>query len=79
MTPALRPGQDILSFDWFVNPKAGDIVVIKIHGKEMVKRIQKVNGRCIFVIGDNPRESTDSRHFGPVKVDQIVGKVIYPN
>ncbi|KKK38636.1 signal peptidase I [Mesobacillus campisalis] len=33
----------------------------------------------IFVMGDNRRNSTDSRHIGPVKVEEIIGstKVIF--
>lgn len=77
MLPTLKEGQDVLSLNWFVNPKVGDIVVIKHDGKDMVKRIQKVDDRHIFVKGDNREDSTDSRHFGPVKIDQVVGKVIF--
>lgn len=77
MHPALNPGQDVLSINWFVNPKIGDIVVIKKSGKEMVKRVEKIEGDWVFVIGDNKDESTDSRHFGPIKKDHVVGKVIY--
>ncbi|MBN17941.1 MAG: signal peptidase I [Chloroflexi bacterium] len=29
-----------------------------------------------FVIGDNHNYSTDSRHFGPIKYSEIIGKVI---
>lgn len=77
MIPTLHPGQDVLSINWFINPKVGDIVVIKKGGKEIVKRIQKIDDRRIFVIGDNLNQSTDSRDFGPVNMDQVVGKVIY--
>ena len=80
MFPTLKPGQDIISFNWAYlgkKPKIGDIVVIKQDGKELVKRIQKVDGRRIFVTGDNSEKSTDSRHFGTVNVDQIVGKMVY--
>lgn len=80
MLPTLHGGQDILSFNWFYigrKPKIGDIVVIKIGNKEMVKRVQSVYGREVFVEGDNKVESTDSRDFGPVKMDQVVGKVIF--
>src|SRR3990167_9766968 len=77
MTPTLHSGQDVLSINWFVNPKVGDIVVIKKSGKEMVKRIEKVEDDKVFVIGDNPEESTDSRDFGPVNMDQVIGKVVY--
>ncbi len=80
MLPTLRPEQDVLCFNWayiFSKPKTGDIVVIKVNGKEMVKRIQTSVDRHIFVIGDNKRESTDSRKFGPISVDKIIGKVIW--
>lgn len=79
MVPGLQPGQDILSFNWFYKPEVGDLVVIKKNGKEMIKRVSKILDRknLIFVTGDNANESTDSRHFGPVSMDQIVGRVIY--
>ena len=79
MLPTLKPGQDVLVLCWFYEPKVGDIVVIRKHGKEMVKRISKLLDRkeMIFVTGDNEKESTDSRQFGPIRKDQIIGKVIY--
>jgi signal peptidase I len=77
MQPTLKEGQDILSINWFVNPKVGDIIVIKKQGKEMVKRIEKIEGENVFVVGDNEDESTDSRHFGAIKRELIIGKVIY--
>lgn len=76
MVPTLKPGQDVLTLNWFIKPKRGDIVIVKKDGKEMVKRVQSVHDREVFVEGDNVDKSTDSRHFGPVKMDQIVGKVI---
>lgn len=90
MLPTLKPGQDVLVFRWaylFSRPNVGDIVAIKVNGKEMIKRIQKTDdspgeasakrGRRIFVIGDNERESTDSRSFGPVHKSHILGRVIW--
>lgn len=77
MFPALREGQDLVSVNWFYKVKAGDIVVLKQDGKEIVKRVQNVYDREVFVTGDNPKESTDSREFGPVSMDQVVGKVVY--
>ncbi len=78
MIPTLNPGQDVVSMNWFYRLKAGDIVVIKHEGRVMVKRVQKSSDRGTFVTGDNREESTDSRRFGAVKMDQIIGKVIYP-
>lgn len=80
MLPTLKPNQEVLTFNWiyiFSKPKIGDIVVIKIDGKEMVKHIQTIYDRTYFVTGDNSKESTDSRNFGAVDKSQLVGKVIY--
>lgn len=80
MLPTLKPGQDVLIFNWWrlVGIKVGDIVAVQVNSKEMIKRIQTSVDRHIFVIGDNENESTDSRKFGPIKKEQIIGKVIWP-
>lgn len=82
MLPTLKPGQDVLVFNWayiFSKPKLKDIVVVKINGRDMVKRIQKCDDRQVFVTGDNEKESTDSRSFGPIDKSNILGKVIFIN
>lgn len=76
MLPTLKEGQEILTFNWS-KPKIGDVVVIKHENKEMIKRIEKMAKDKFFVLGDNEKESTDSRHFGPIDKSQILGKVIY--
>lgn len=77
MLPALKDSQDVVSVNWFYKVKAGDIVVIKQDNREIVKRVKKVEGKQVFVQGDNQKESTDSRKFGPVRIDQVIGKVVY--
>lgn len=84
MHPTLHPGQDILSFNWAYlgkKPKVGDIIIVKSgKGKgerEIIKRVIKIMGDELWMMGDNADESTDSRDFGPVKMEQIMGKVIY--
>lgn len=83
MLPKFKPGDSIISFNWaylFSKPKVGEVVVLKKSGKDIIKRIQNIHDRNafeIFVIGDNPKESTDSRSFGWIKKNQIIGKVIY--
>lgn len=80
MYPTLRKGQDILSFNWAYlgkKPKIGEVIVIKYQGIEIVKRVKEVKEEKVFVVGDNQDKSTDSRHFGSISKDQIIGKVIY--
>lgn len=86
MLPTLKPGQDVLVWCWFYKLKVGDIVAIKVNGKEMIKRISKFllgdeptsdREKMIYVTGDNGRMSTDSRKFGPIKKEQIIGRVIW--
>ena len=60
-------------------PSKGDVIVFN-HPKEknrfLIKRITLVNNSDeYFVIGDNKNFSQDSRHFGPIKKNLIIGKV----
>lgn len=77
MLPILKPGQEVLVWSWFYEPRVGDIVVVSKNGKDMIKRIQKIHDRKYFVEGDNKKESTDSRSFGPVNKSEIIGKVVF--
>lgn len=76
MLPTLKPGHDVLVWCWFYTPKVGDLVAVKVNGKEIIKRLQTIRDRGYFVMGDNQKMSTDSRKFGPIKRSQIIGKVI---
>ena len=43
----------------------------------MVKRAVAVGGDGVLLLGDNPDQSTDSRHFGRVPVTSVRGKAVY--
>ncbi len=82
MLPTLGPGQDVLSFNWAYigrKPAIGEVIVLSLNGIEMIKRVTKVEEGEVFVEGDNKSESTDSRDFGTVDIDQIIGRVVYRN
>ena len=82
MLPLLKPEEEVLlDRSSYQNslPKIGDIVVVKHptkHNLQIIKRVTDVseNGGY-FIRGDNPEESTDSRQFGAIKLEQIVGRV----
>ena len=52
-----------------------DFMRISTHS-EAVQRSWKLNTSEYFVIGDNTSQSTDSRNFGPITRDEIIGVVI---
>ena len=79
MNPTLRDGEVVL-VDRDATIEVGDIVVAKHpieQNSEVVKRVARINERGHFyLIGDNPDDSTDSRHYGAVTRDYIKGKVV---
>jgi nickel-type superoxide dismutase maturation protease len=79
MNPTLRDGEVVL-VDREAPVNVGDIVVAKHpieQNSEVVKRVERINERGhYFLIGDNPDDSTDSRHYGAVTREYIKGKVV---
>ncbi|MBM76726.1 MAG: nickel-type superoxide dismutase maturation protease [Proteobacteria bacterium] len=80
MLPTLKNDESI-----FISPHhykdnpilEGELVLVKHPNKDLliVKRVAFIENQSIFLIGDNPKQSTDSRHFGAVSKDLILGKV----
>ena len=79
MSPKLRPGQLLLATPFFRRLRPGQVVIIDHEGRQKVKRIERVEQGKIFVIGDNLRGSTDSRHFGWLTRRRVIARVIWPN
>lgn len=77
MLPTLRPGSVVIvRRQRRVRP--GDIVVFSHDGLEKIKRITGQDGEAVYVRGDNPGKSTDSRHFGWVDTASVRGVIIWP-
>ena len=77
---------------YFSPPQRHDLVVLRhpLDHLIIIKRITSLPGEQAIlpagtvrlqsdeyiVLGDNPQDSSDSRHFGPIHRNQILGKVI---
>ena len=79
MNPTLKDGEVVL-VDREAEIEVGDVVVAKHpieQNSEVVKRVARINDRGhYFLIGDNPDDSEDSRHYGAVTREYIKGKVV---
>ena len=61
-----------------INLEIGDIVVAshpKTKNKLIIKRIHRIYQNKFDLRGDNSIASTDSREFGLIELDLIIGKV----
>ena len=81
MEPTLSPGDFVLvnrlSYKLHA-PAKGDLVVVRdpqAPARFLVKRIADLSVSGAYVVGDNEALSRDSRSFGPVPKDLIVGRV----
>lgn len=79
MEPYVGPGAVVVARSFFVKLKKYDVVVVRQHGIEKIKRVLHVRNGKIYLVGDNPNKSTDSRHFGWIPESWVVGKVIWPH
>ncbi|WBQ01970.1 S26 family signal peptidase [Kribbella sp. CA-293567] len=90
MEPTLDPGDRVIALRRRVaRPlRVGDIVVLKADGRNLIKRLAATGGMevpaepgrtvppgSLWLLGDG-QESFDSRHFGAVADDEVIGLVV---
>jgi type IV secretory pathway protease TraF len=79
MLPLFRSGDIVFALNArFFRLKKEDVIILKDPRDKrlLVKRIQKIEQKMLFVVGDNISKSTDSRTFGWVEKKHILGKVV---
>ena len=91
MQPAIKPGRILVIckasyglrlpagnylLRW-AHPRKGDVVVFYTPlGEIAVKRCAESMEDYFYAVGDNGLHSYDSRSYGPVSVDSIIGRVL---
>jgi nickel-type superoxide dismutase maturation protease len=78
MVPALPPNTLVIGWTYFRRPKPGQIMVVEHDGREKIKRIDQVEGERIYLLGDHPETSIDSRHFGWLPTGYLRARIIWP-
>lgn len=75
MAPAFLPGK--LVFAWRLRkPRIGDVVIVRHHHLELIKRVSQIDSDRVYLLGDNADESTDSRQYGWLPMASILGVVV---
>jgi nickel-type superoxide dismutase maturation protease len=82
MEPVLRNGEVYLALTG-VRIRAGDVVILRHPRRPEMLTVKRVIRREVqqgregwWVEGDNPDSSTDSREFGAVDADLVLGRLI---
>jgi phage repressor protein C with HTH and peptisase S24 domain len=76
MIPTLAPGERLLvRLDGPI--VLGDVVVFNREQQFDIKRILRIEAEGIFVQGDNDLVSTDSRTYGLIPHENVIGVATY--
>ncbi len=76
MEPTLHEGQLVVARH--KRPAVGDVVIALQDKREVVKRISRCTDDWVYLLGDNPDYSTDSRTQGSVRQEDVLGVLIWP-
>lgn len=78
MLPILPPGTLIFGLRWYLRLKTGQVAVVRVNAREVVKRIARIENDKLFLLGDHQDASTDSRQYGLVPKADVLALVIFP-
>ena len=81
MQPTLEPGDRVLirRLRGKPTPIMGSVIVTWHPQRKklrLIKRLSRLDSEGLWLLGDNPAESTDSRQLGPVPTNLLIGEVV---
>ena len=81
MQPTLEPGDRVLvrRLGRKPAPSLGSVVVTwhpQNSKLRLIKRLSRWDCKGLWLLGDNPGESTDSRQLGAVPTNLLIGEVV---
>jgi len=77
MTPILRDGQ-ITVCHRFHGYKPGQIVIAFVDGREVIKRIAKIQKNMVFLVVDDEAHAHHGKYYAKIQDNKIVGVVFWP-
>ena len=78
MAPTLKAGDRVLITRHRM-PAPGDVVVTwhpTASGRRLIKRLITIDASGLWIEGDNPDASTDSRQLGALPLNLLIGVVV---
>lgn len=79
MMPVLPPGTYVWATPIIRRLSVGDTVIFIHDNREKIKRVSEIKDDELYVLGDHPEASKDSRQFGWIKRESVQGKVFWPH
>ena len=81
MRPTLEPGDRVLvrRLGRKPTPRVGSVVATwhpQRSELRLIKRLKSIEETGLWLLGDNPAESTDSRQLGAVPTNLLIGEVV---
>jgi hypothetical protein len=52
--------------------------MVQHNGLEKIKRVEQQGSSRIYIVGDNPAASTDSRQFGWIEKTSVIATLVFP-
>ncbi len=79
MLPTYSPGELVVAIGPVSSVSVGDVIILSHGGMEKMKRVAQLNSKNqLYVLGDNPLASTDSRTLGWLPATTVSARIIWP-